>query len=106
MPKLSATFAGQYQTQVAPGYDGYVNVKLDISGSARLSNDNSPQAMTSDYRVVNTRMGVLHGLDPYLHGPVAANTDGIYKYVGDDWRKVATAAPFRSMRAATIITRL
>ncbi len=37
------------------------------------------------------RMGVLHGIDPYLHGPVAANTDGIYKYVGDDWRKVATA---------------
>ncbi len=37
------------------------------------------------------RMGVLHGLNPYLHGPVAANTDGIYKYVGDDWRKVATA---------------
>ncbi len=37
------------------------------------------------------RMGVLHGLDPYLHGPVAANGDGIYKYVGDDWRKVPTA---------------
>ncbi len=37
------------------------------------------------------RMGVLHGINPYLHGPVAANTDGIYKYVGDDWRKVATA---------------
>jgi hypothetical protein len=37
------------------------------------------------------RLGVLHGLDPYLHGPVAANGDGIYKYVGDDWRKVPTA---------------
>jgi len=41
--------------------------------------------------IAYARMGVLHGLDPYLHGPVAANTDGIYKYVGDDWRKVATA---------------
>ncbi|HXA55574.1 MAG TPA: glycosyltransferase 87 family protein, partial [Solirubrobacteraceae bacterium] len=37
------------------------------------------------------RLGVLHGLDPYLHGPVAASGDGIYKYVGDDWRKVPTA---------------
>ena len=41
--------------------------------------------------IAYARMGVLHGLNPYLHGPVAANTDGIYKYVGDDWRKVATA---------------
>ncbi len=41
--------------------------------------------------IAYARMGVLHGIDPYLHGPVAANTDGIYKYVGDDWRKVATA---------------
>lgn len=37
------------------------------------------------------RMGVLHGIDPYLHGPVRASGDGIYKYVGDDWRKVPTA---------------
>jgi hypothetical protein len=41
--------------------------------------------------IAYARMGVLHGLDPYLHGPVATSTDGIYKYVGDDWRKVATA---------------
>jgi hypothetical protein len=41
--------------------------------------------------IAYARMGVLHGLDPYLHGPVAASTDGIYKYVGDDWRKVPTA---------------
>ncbi len=41
--------------------------------------------------IAYARMGVLHGLDPYLHGPVAASGDGIYKYVGDDWRKVATA---------------
>jgi hypothetical protein len=41
--------------------------------------------------IAYARMGVLHGIDPYLHGPVAANTDGIYQYVGNDWRKVATA---------------
>ncbi len=41
--------------------------------------------------IAYARMGVLHGIDPYLHGPVAIDTDGIYKYVGNDWRKVATA---------------
>jgi Glycosyltransferase family 87 len=41
--------------------------------------------------IAYARMGVLHGIDPYLHGPIAADTDGIYRYVGDDWRKVATA---------------
>jgi hypothetical protein len=41
--------------------------------------------------IAYARMGVLHGIDPYLHGPIAANTDGIYQYVGNDWRKVATA---------------
>lgn len=41
--------------------------------------------------IAYARMGVLHGIDPYLHGPVAANADPIYRYVGNDWRKVATA---------------
>jgi hypothetical protein len=41
--------------------------------------------------IAYARMGVLHGIDPYLHGPVAIEADGISKYVGDDWRKVATA---------------
>ena len=26
--------------------------------------------------IAYARMGVLHGIDPYLHGPMAANTDG------------------------------
>jgi Glycosyltransferase family 87 len=41
--------------------------------------------------IAYARMGVLHGIDPYLHGPIANNGDAIYKYVGNDWRKVATA---------------
>jgi hypothetical protein len=41
--------------------------------------------------IAYARMGVLHGLNPYLHGPVAASADPVYKYVGNDWRKVATA---------------
>jgi glycosyl transferase family 87 len=37
------------------------------------------------------RMGVLHGIDPYLHGPIAIRGDPVYKYVGSDWLHVATA---------------
>jgi hypothetical protein len=36
-------------------------------------------------------MGVEHGLNPYLHGPVAIAHDPIYPYVGQDWKHVATA---------------
>ncbi len=41
--------------------------------------------------VAYARMGVLHGLDPYLHGPIGIERDPIFKYVGEDWLKVATA---------------
>jgi glycosyl transferase family 87 len=41
--------------------------------------------------IAYARMGVLHGLDPYLHGPIKIEHDPIFKYVGEDWLKVATA---------------
>ncbi len=41
--------------------------------------------------IAYARMGVEHGLDPYLHGPVAIAGDPILKYVGHDWYRVATA---------------
>ncbi len=41
--------------------------------------------------IAYARMGVLHGIDPYLHGPIAISGDGIFKYVGEDWLRVATA---------------
>jgi len=41
--------------------------------------------------IAYARMGVLHGLDPYLHGPIRIEHDPIFKYVGEDWLKVATA---------------
>lgn len=41
--------------------------------------------------VAYARMGVLHGFDPYLHGPIRIEGDPIFKYVGEDWLKVATA---------------
>jgi hypothetical protein len=41
--------------------------------------------------VAYARMGVLHGLNPYLHGPGAIAHDPVYRYVGQDWRRVASA---------------
>jgi len=41
--------------------------------------------------IAYARMGVEHGLNPYLHGPAAISHDPVYAYVGHDWRRVATA---------------
>ncbi len=67
----------------AIGLVGALNV-IVLAGPILLSTD------VFSY-IAYARMGVLHGIDPYLHGPIAINGDGIYKYVGNDWRKVATA---------------
>jgi hypothetical protein len=37
------------------------------------------------------RLGVLHGINPFSHGPAAAPHDAIYRYVGEQWRHVASA---------------
>jgi hypothetical protein len=41
--------------------------------------------------IAYARMGVEHGLNPYVHGPIAIAHDPIYRYVGQDWKHVATA---------------
>ena len=41
--------------------------------------------------IAYARMGVEHGLNPYLHGPSAIASDPVYQYVGHDWKHVATA---------------
>ena len=41
--------------------------------------------------IAYARMGVEHGLNPYLHGPSAIAHDPVYPYVGHDWLHVATA---------------
>jgi Glycosyltransferase family 87 len=41
--------------------------------------------------VAYARMGIVHGINPYLHGPSAIVGDPIYRYVGMDWKHVATA---------------
>ncbi|HEV2974015.1 MAG TPA: glycosyltransferase family 87 protein [Solirubrobacteraceae bacterium] len=41
--------------------------------------------------IAYARMGVEHGLNPYVHGPLSIAHDPVYHYVGADWKKVATA---------------
>lgn len=41
--------------------------------------------------IAYARMGVLHGSNPYLHGPIWIETDPIFPFVGPDWTKAATA---------------
>jgi len=41
--------------------------------------------------IAYARMGVEHGVNPYLHGPAAIVGDPVYHYVGRDWKHVATA---------------
>ncbi|HEV2997529.1 MAG TPA: glycosyltransferase 87 family protein [Solirubrobacteraceae bacterium] len=41
--------------------------------------------------IAYARMGVVHGVNPYTHGPRAILGDPVYRYVGNDWKHVATA---------------
>jgi Glycosyltransferase family 87 len=41
--------------------------------------------------IAYARMGVVHAANPYLHGPTSIAADPVYRYVGKDWVKVATA---------------
>ena len=41
--------------------------------------------------IAYARMGVVHGVNPYLHGPQTIVGDPVFKYVGQDWVRVATA---------------
>ena len=41
--------------------------------------------------IAYARMGVVHGINPYVHGPIAIANDPVYHDVGKDWKLVATA---------------
>jgi Glycosyltransferase family 87 len=41
--------------------------------------------------IAYARMGVVHGINPYVHGPQSIVSDPVYHYVGKDWKNVATA---------------
>ena len=41
--------------------------------------------------IAYARMGVLHGINPYTHGPLSIAGDPIFHDVGQDWVRTATA---------------
>jgi Glycosyltransferase family 87 len=41
--------------------------------------------------IAYARMGVVHGINPYLQGPAAISHDPVFRYVGHDWRQVQSA---------------
>lgn len=41
--------------------------------------------------IAYARMGVVHGLNPYTHGPISIAHDPVYHYVGQSWKKTETA---------------
>ena len=41
--------------------------------------------------IAYARMGVEHGINPYLQGPASIAGDPVFRYVGHDWRETATA---------------
>jgi hypothetical protein len=41
--------------------------------------------------IAYARMGVLHSINPYLHGPHTIKGDAVFTYVGPDWLRTATA---------------
>ena len=41
--------------------------------------------------IAYARLGVVHGINPYTHGPVAIASDPVFQYVGHTWRQVESA---------------
>ncbi len=41
--------------------------------------------------IAYARMGVVHGINPYTHGPISIVSDPIFHDVGEDWVRTATA---------------
>jgi hypothetical protein len=66
---------------------------LIVIGAMHLIVFAGPLLLSTDVfsYIAYARMGVEHGLNPYLHGPAAIAHDPVYLYVGHDWRHVATA---------------
>lgn len=59
-PKFSVTMAAQYQTPLATDYLGFANVKYELFGKSRLTNDSGAMSSVHTYHVVNLRLGVQH----------------------------------------------
>ncbi len=75
-------------------------VAIALIGALHLIVFAGPILLSTDVfsYIAYARMGVEHGLNPYLHGPSSIAKDPVYPYVGQDWKHVATAyGPFYTL---------
>ncbi len=90
------TFTGAYAALVAlAGRAGAISKRsaIILIGALQAIVFAGPILLSTDVfsYIAYARMGVEHGINPYLHGPIAIAHDPIYYYVGQDWKHVATA---------------
>ncbi len=92
------SFTGAYAGLVAIAHRftiGRLSSRASIAlvGALQLMIFVGPILLSTDVfsYIAYARMGVEHGVNPYLHGPLAIKHDRVYKYVGSDWRHTATA---------------
>ena len=74
---LAGRFAGTVSKRFAIGLVAALHVVV-FAGPVLLSTD------VFSY-IAYARMGVEHGLNPYLHGPVAISHDPVFRDVGHSW---------------------
>ncbi len=93
---------GAYAGLVALARDRHIGKRAAIGliGALHVIVFAGPILLSTDVfsYIAYARMGVEHGLNPYLHGPSSIVSDPIYRYVGQDWKHVATAyGPFYTL---------
>jgi hypothetical protein len=90
---LLLVFSGAYAGLVAVSAAFSKRAALALIGALHLIVFAGPILLSTDVfsYIAYARMGVEHGINPYLHGPIAISHDPVYRYVGTDWKHVATA---------------
>lgn len=90
---LLLVFTAGYAGLIA--YSGRVSKRLAIALVAILNVIVflGPVLISTDVfsYIAYARMGVMHGVNPYIHGPAAIRGDPIFDYVGFDWKTATTA---------------
>jgi alpha-1,6-mannosyltransferase len=85
--------AGAYAGMLALAHTISKRAAIILIGALHVIVFAGPVLLSTDVfsYIAYARMGVEHGLNPYLHGPLAIAHDPVYRYVGQDWKHVATA---------------
>ncbi|HWX74730.1 MAG TPA: polyprenol phosphomannose-dependent alpha 1,6 mannosyltransferase MptB, partial [Solirubrobacteraceae bacterium] len=90
---LLLVFAGAYAGLLAVAGSVSKRAALLLVGALHAIVFAGPILLSTDVfsYIAYARMGAEHGLNPYLHGPISISHDPVYRYVGQDWKHVATA---------------